>query len=398
MASHSSGLGNFGQHLFIVKHYDYIISGGGAAGLSLLMHLMQHEAFSQKQILVVDKIPKNTNDRTWCFWQDKTGLFEPVVHHKWDHAYFHSHYYSSLLNLYPYQYKMIRGVDFYNYVFEQASKHSNVTFQHAEVQAMGNEGNTAFVLLDGEKFYAEYVFNSILLAQPVVAPGKFYLLQHFKGWVVETTEPAFNPAEAILMDFRVSQQHGTTFGYVLPVSPTKALIEYTLFTKQLLQPHQYNDGLKEYISTWLKLPEYAILEEEFGVIPMTNQKFSKGEGRIVNIGTAGGQTKASSGYTFSFIQKHSQAIVSSLLSNGHPFLKKDQYPNRFNLYDTTMLNVLYNEKAKGDKIFSDMFSKNAAARIFKFLDNESTLEDELNIIGSLPSLVFTRAAMQEIFK
>jgi lycopene beta-cyclase len=131
---------------------------------------------------------------------------------------------------------------------------------------------------------------------------------------------------------------------------------------------------------------------------MTNHKFSKGEGRIVHLGTVGGQTKASSGYTFNFIQKHSEAIIQSLLLNEHPFLKKDQYPNRFNLYDTTMLNVLYNDRAKGDKIFSDMFSKNAPDRIFRFLDNESSLEDELNIVSSLPGMVFTRAAMQEIFK
>jgi lycopene beta-cyclase len=118
----------------------------------------------------------------------------------------------------------------------------------------------------------------------------------------------------------------------------------------------------------------------------------------VNIGTAGGQTKASSGYTFKFIQKHSEALVQSLLTNEHPILKKDIYSRRFSLYDTTMLNVLYNDKAKGDKIFSDMFSKNSPDKILRFLDNESSLEDELNIIGSLPGMVFTRAAMQEIFK
>ena len=362
------------------------------------MRLMQHHQFDNKKILVVDKAPKNKNDRTWCFWEEKPGLFEPIVHHQWQHAHFNSQYFSSLLNLYPYQYKMIRGIDFYNYVFEEVSKHSNITFKHGNVEALGNTGNAAFVVLDGEQITADYVFNSIMFSQPVVAPGKFYLLQHFKGWTVETKEPAFNPNEAILMDFRVSQHHGTSFGYVLPVSKTKALIEYTLFTRQLLEPSEYDAGLKAYISTFLNLPEYDIIEEEFGVIPMTNHKFSKGEGRIINIGTVGGQTKASSGYTFNFIQKHTQAIVQSLLTNEHPFIKKAMYANRFKLYDTTMLNVLYNDKAKGDKIFSDMFSKNSPDRIFRFLDNESSLEDELNIVGSLPGMVFTRAAMEELFK
>ena len=381
-----------------VNQYNYIISGAGAAGLSLLMRLTQHQAFADKKILVVDSTPKEKNDRTWCFWEDKPGLFEPIVHHQWQQVHFYSHYFSSLLNLYPYQYKMIRGIDFYNYVLDETAKHTNITFQYGKVEALGNEGNTAFVLLDGRKITADYVFNSIMFSQPVIQPGKYYLLQHFKGYLVETKEPTFNPKEATLMDFRVSQQHGTTFGYVLPVSETKALIEYTLFTKKLLKPEEYDEGLHNYISTFLKLPQFTVVEEEFGVIPMTNHKFSKGEGRIINIGTAGGQTKASSGYTFKFIQKHSEALVQSLLTNEHPILKKDLYSRRFGLYDTTMLNVLYNDKARGDKIFADMFSKNSPDKILRFLDNESTLEDELNIIGSLPGMVFTRAAMQEIFK
>jgi lycopene beta-cyclase len=60
------------------------------------------------------------------------------------------------------------------------------------------------------------------------------LLQHFKGWVIETAKPAFDPSQAIFMDFRVSQQNGTTFIYLMPTSSTTALVEYTLFTEKVL--------------------------------------------------------------------------------------------------------------------------------------------------------------------
>ncbi|HLL44710.1 MAG TPA: lycopene cyclase family protein, partial [Segetibacter sp.] len=91
-----------------MKHYDYIISGSGAAGLSLLMRLMQNKAFDSKNILVVDKAPKTKNDHTWCFWEQRPGLFEPVVHYQWQHVHFYSNHYSSLMDLTPYYYKMIR--------------------------------------------------------------------------------------------------------------------------------------------------------------------------------------------------------------------------------------------------------------------------------------------------
>ncbi len=382
----------------IVKRYDYIISGAGAAGLSLLMRLMIQGGLNNKQILVIDKEPKTSNDRTWCFWEQAPGMFEPIVHHSWQQMHFYSAYFSSLLSLFPYKYKMIRGIDFYNFVMAEAEKFSNITFQYGNVEAFANEGDGASVIVDGTRFTADYVFNSILLSRPAVPADKYYLLQHFKGWMIETPEPAFDMEVATLMDFRVSQQKGTTFVYVLPVANNKALVEYTLFTKELLPADAYDVALKDYIASYLRLNEYTVTETEFGIIPMTNMKFLKGEGSIVNIGTAGGQTKASSGYTFRFIQKQSDAIIEALLKNVHPQVPEKLLNKRFNLYDSTLLNILHHNKMGGDKIFADLFSKNEPARVLRFLDNESSLEDEINIMHSVPSGIFMKAAFQEIFR
>jgi hypothetical protein len=42
------------------------------------------------------------------------------------------------------------------------------------------------------------------------------------------------------------------------------------------------------------------LEEEFGIIPMTNIKFLKRVDRVINLGTAGGQTKAAAVILFNY--------------------------------------------------------------------------------------------------
>ena len=381
-----------------MKHYDYIISGAGAAGLSLLMRLMQHKAFSQKKILVADKAPKDQNDRTWCFWEIQPGIFEPVVHHKWQQLHFFSIQFSSLLNLSPYQYKMIRAIDFYNYVLEEAQKHPNIVFEYGNVDAVGNQGDKALVIINGTGYTADYVFNSIIFAQPAVPENKIWLLQHFKGYVIETAQPVFNPAEATLMDFRVSQQYGTTFVYVLPLSANRALVEYTLFTSKLLDKKEYDDALHHYIGTYLNIHNYTVAEQEFGIIPMTNMKFLKRIGKVINIGTAGGQTKASSGFTFQFIQKQTQQLVFDLLQYGHPREHEPLMEKRFKFYDTTLLNILHTNKLPGDKIFADLFQKNPTDRVLRFLDNESTFEDEINLMATLPQGIFIKAAMQEIFK
>lgn len=381
-----------------MKQYDYIISGAGAAGLSLLMRLMQHTAFAEKRILVVDKEPKNKNDRTWCFWETEPGLFEPVVHQHWQHLHFFSQHFSSLLDLDPYRYKMIRSIDFYDHVYQSASDCSNVEFIYGNIEATGNAGNKALVVVDGTQYCADYVFNSILFSKPPVPRQKHYLLQHFKGFIIETKQNVFNLQEATLMDFRVSQQNGLTFAYVLPVTENRALVEYTLFSERVLNEGDYTAALLRYISEFLRIDEYQIKEEEFGIIPMTNIKFVKRVGRVINIGTAGGQTKASTGYTFQFIQKQTSKIVEDLLQTG---TVKDDQPilqKRFKFYDSTLLNILSNKTYPADKIFALMFSKNPPERVLRFLDNETSLEDEINLMGTLPQRVFMKAALQEIFR
>lgn len=381
-----------------MKEYDYIISGAGAAGLSLLMRLMQHKEFDQKKILIADKSPKDQNDHTWCFWEKEPGLFEQVVYHKWQQVHFFSGQYSSLINLDPYYYKMIKSIDFYQYVIKEAERHPNISFKYGNIEAAGNEGNKGLVIIDGERYTADFVFNSILFNKPTVAAGKYYLLQHFKGFIIETKEPAFNPAKATLMDFRVSQHNGTTFMYVLPFSENRALVEYTLFTKNLLKEGEYNIALHNYISSFLHIKDYSIEEQEFGVIPMTNIKFVKNIGRVINIGTAGGQTKSSTGYTFQFIQKHTKKLVSSLLKNGLPKDEEAFKEKRFTFYDTILLNILHGNKIPGDQIFTDLFKNNPVDRIFRFLDNESSVEDEINLMGTLPGTKFMKAALNEMFK
>lgn len=350
--------------------------------------------FSNKKILLVDKEEKKSNDRTWCFWEKEAGLFEPVVYNRWKQVWFHSNNFSRLLALQPYEYKLIRGIDFYNYCFNLIRQQPNIDILFGSVSNIVNDGKNARLEVNGEKYSADYIFNSIIFEKLKLKKNEYYLLQHFKGWMIETEMPVFTPGEATLMDFRVDQHHGTSFVYVMPFSATKALVEYTLFTEKLLEPSAYNESLKEYVSKFLKAGTYKILEEEFGVIPMTNHRFPVADGNITNIGTAGGQTKASSGYTFRFIQKHSAAIVEKLMTQKHPSVK--QASRRFLFYDSVLLNILKHKKLPGEKIFSSLFKKNKPQHLLRFLDNESSFGEEMKIISSLPTGPFLKAAMKQL--
>jgi lycopene beta-cyclase len=377
--------------------YDYIIAGAGASGLSLLMRLIKSGKFNDRSILLVDRERKTANDHTWCFWEKDMGFFEEIVFRKWQQLWFHTHRKSSLHNIDPYSYKLIRGDDFYRYCFDVISRYPNVTVRFGEVkECFSNEEETG-IIIGEEKIYATYVFNSILFRNALLSGNHHYLLQHFKGWFIHTEEPEFNPGEATLMDFRTNQSNGTTFVYVMPFSETEALVEYTLFSANLLDDSIYDKSLAGYCNDVLKLKSYKIAEKEFGVIPMTTAPFQRSHHAIINMGTAGGQTKASSGYTFQFIQHHAENIVNALIKTGKPFLQGSGR-TRFDFYDAVLLNILAKEKLPGEEIFGKMIGNNNLKSMMKFLENNTNIAEELYLIRNLPKRIFWKAAKEEIFR
>ncbi len=373
--------------------YDYIITGAGCAGLSFAMHLMHSGKFDQKKILIVDKDAKTKNDRTWCFWEKEDNLFQSIVAKEWQQLIIYSKGYNKLLEIAPYRYKLIRGKDYYAYCLTHLQKNKNIHFLQAEVQSVYSKETTGAVI--NQKYYTcDFLFNSISFEKPELKKGDFYLLQHFKGWFINSADPVFNPGDATLMDFRTEQNNETRFFYVLPFTAQKALVEFTVFSDKILDDSDYEAVLENYIRNKLKVTNYSISEKEFGVIPMTNYHFPVCQNNIIFLGTAGGQTKGSSGYTFRFIQKHAASLVASLIRHNHPFATKKP-SKRFGFYDSVLLNILHHNAVPGMHIFSELFKKNKPQQVFKFLDNETNLAEELKIISSLPALPFTRAALSQ---
>lgn len=373
--------------------FDYIIAGAGCAGLSLLMRILDAPALAQKKILLTDRAPKNQDDRTWCFWEKGAGYFENIVHHRWDQLMVRHYKGEVALNMDGYAYKMIRGIDFYNHCFNRIKKHPQVQVLYGEITGIDPEAS--IITVNNTEYEAGHIFSSVLLKPPVLHPREFYLLQHFRGWWIETDEAVFDPQKADLMNFRVSQQHGCTFVYVMPVSTKRALVEYTLFTEETLQSEAYDASIKQFIAEELNIENYRVTQIENGIIPMTNYRFPEQEGNVVYLGTAGGQTKASTGYTFRNIQKHSEAIIPAL-NNVNPFLKIIKPHPRFHFYDSVLLRVLQERKIEGAEIFYRMFKKNPASRVLRFLDNESDFMEELAIMNSTPKMLFMPAAMAEM--
>jgi lycopene beta-cyclase len=379
-----------------MKHYHYIFTGAGLSALMTVYEMVLSGKFKDKSILLIDENTKKTNDRTWCFWDDN-NLFDDLAFAKWNSALFKNEGFERQLNFHPYQYKMVKGLDFYNKVFELISNEENITFLNQKVIDFQELGHHCVVKTEVESFTCNQIFNSVFQLELVTNQIKYpFLHQHFIGWFIKSKEAIFTPDCATFMDFSVEQKGNTRFMYVLPTSKTEALLEYTLFSKKLLVKEEYETEIQNYIQK-LGITEYEILEKERGNIPMTCYPFWKYNSKnIINIGSAGGWTKASTGYTFKNTVKKSKALIQFLSKEND--LTKFHKPDRFWFYDLLFLDILNQKNHLGSTIFSAMFEKGNSTLIFKFLDEETTFFEDLQVIWKCPKMLFIEALLRRIFR
>lgn len=383
------------SYLWAMPIYDYIIIGTGASGLLLADALGNDSFFRHKEILLLDKDQKTKNDRTWCFWEKGEGDFDAILHKTWPKIHFAGKKTALQRSIRPYQYKMLRGVDFYRHYLKKIKGFENITFINDKVISVAETEESICVRGEKETYLGQVLFDSRFDYRDLKMQKKYPVLQqHFLGWFVKTDRPVFLPDQATFMDFSIPQRGNTRFMYVLPFSETEALVEYTLFSETVLPKEEYESAINVYLND-LNAGGYEILETEKGNIPMSCYDFSKGNtDRILKIGIAGGWAKPSTGYTFYNSTKKVQKLVK-YLKIGKP-LSKFQQKNRFWFYDLLLLDILQRDNSLGRPIFASMFMKRSPQLIFKFLDEDTSIWEDFKIIMACPKIPFIKALFRRL--
>jgi len=377
------------------------VVGAGGAGLSLVVALDRllgdrrrtHPGAAAPSVLLVDPVHRAGADRTWSFWDDGHSPVEDAVHRSWRRVgVVGRDGVRRVLDLDPMRYVTVRSQDFYS-LADAAADRIGARRLVAPVDAVLDGDRHALVHAGGRRVRARWVFDS--RPAPPALPAGTALLQHFRGWAVRADGPApmFDPGVPVLMDFGVPQlPREVAFGYVLPSDAASALVEFTVFSRARRTTAAYEHALRAYLADRYAGHGYTVEAVEDGVIPMTDAVHARRAGRrVFRLGTAGGATRPSTGYTFSAMQRQAAAVAAALLEGREP-LPPAPYPARHRWMDAVLLRALDQGHARGDDLFVRLFDRNGPTRVLRFLDGSTTPAQDLALMASSPTMAMTRAA------
>ncbi|MGW3008215.1 lycopene cyclase family protein [Streptomyces sp. NPDC001219] len=382
-----------------MRDADAVIVGAGAAGLSLAHRLCEPGGPPLRVVLVdAPRGPLTPQERTWCYWEAPGGAFDHALTASWERLRVHGPDGEATAGRpEPFRYKMLRSGDFASVVHARLAGQDSVVRAEATVESVRDVPGGAEVRGHDAAgrpvtFRARWAFDSRPGRLP---PARTTLQQHFRGWFVRTRRPAFDPTTAELMDFRTPQPgHGLSFGYVLPVSDCAALVEYTEFSRRPLDTTGYERALRHYTGQVLRLGAFRVTAAEQGAIPMTDGRFPRRAGRAVfRIGTAGGATRPSTGYTFASVQRQTARIAAALRA-GRPPVPPPPHAVRHRAMDAVLLRALDSGRVDGAEFFTGLFRAVPTERLLRFLDGRSRLWEDVAIGLRTPVLPMLRTVAE----
>tara|TARA_Y100001936_G_scaffold37056_1_gene35230 strand:+ start:844 stop:1911 length:1068 start_codon:yes stop_codon:yes gene_type:complete len=352
-----------------MKEFDYTIIGGGCAGLSLAYELEIHGKLEDKTLAIIEPRYEYKKDKTWSFWKVTPHNFDDCVKKNWENFSINVPGKTNYLDCKNYPYQSIDSGLFYKKINNRLKENKNISF-FKNVSEINTKNS--------------FIFNSV----PEIKKSHLNLWQHFCGVEIETNHNFFDEEIFNLMDFDCEQRESVHFFYTLPYSKNTALIETTWLSKMNDNSQKdYDSQIKEYIEKHLKIKNYEITYKEEGAIPLF-YPFYKKEKNKINIGTAGGMTRLSTGYTFLNIQEHCKFIRENIenISNASKF----EISKKYQFLDDIFLRVLNKHPDKMSDIFFNMFKASPKA-VIKFLSNKSNFLEDLSIILKMPKFTFLKA-------
>ncbi len=363
---------------------DVVILGGGCAGLALAARLAS--IGSPRSVVVVESRTDYSDDRSWCFWAPHGHEFDELVSMSWPAWTFSDAAGRSIRHsVTGLSYHYVRGIDFYRHALGRIASSSRVRLESGvQAHRLTAEPRAVTVDTDAGALVARHVIDT----RPRPTPALLY--QSFTGREIETNaELPFSLDRVDLMGSMSADEVGLRFAYTLPLSPTRALVEWTRFSASPIRPADLVAELDRYISAAGVTGERTV-RTEAGVLGMGLVSHPESGVPGVHLaGAAGGGLRAASGYGFLRIQRWARACAERLAAGdapiGHP-----REPVARRTMDRLFLQAVRARPESTADYFMALAAGVAPAALVRFLSDGARPGDYARIIASLPLAPFIR--------
>ncbi|MFZ4544621.1 MAG: beta-carotene 15,15'-dioxygenase, Brp/Blh family [Saprospiraceae bacterium] len=372
---------------------DYFFAGSGASAILLILSMERRGLLLGKRIAIADPVSKHKNDKTYCFWGNPREL--PASHcqhlssHQWEKVSINRKQAETLL---PFKYFHISSIDLYTELHRLTQEFGMQLIQ-SSVNALDAGENGVLIQTDQGNWQSNMVFDSRPPKFKPLRENQAHLLQSFIGFVIDTDKAVLYSDCIDLMDFNVDQQGWTQFVYVLPFGPNKLLVELTRFGNEVINLSEAEPILNQYITE--RFGRFKVTDTEVGCIPMSSAKIDTIEtAGVIHIGGRAGAIKPSTGYAFKNMFIHGEKIADCLQKGIEPIGISSS--EKFKFYDRLLLLILSIQPYHGKPIFQALFQKNRTSNVLQFLDEKTSLMQDLKILLTLPIRPFLGALWTDI--
>lgn len=376
--------------------YDIAIIGAGCAGLSLCYYLSSLNI--NLKIVVIEQRNNYTDDKTWTFWHPNNiaHTHEDIISKRWGQWHFSQGSQKAEHHSQHYSYCLIKSIDYYK-------KMLSIINSDSRFNLVLNCQHDSLAYHSADKIYSIKTNHGIINAPLVINTipdtdilKNSELQQVFYGCEVSTLEPIFNDKSIGLMTNMQSTTDYFEFTYIIPYSPSRALLEITQFSKSCKNPDDLKDKCLELITN-LASPA-SIIRSEKGILPMGLKKHTNNNPTLnyFDMSQTSGTLRAASGYGFNRIHAKSQLLIQQLFKNdSHKYnIKPNQYGSYLTSYlDRIFLKVLSKQIELSPSLFMRMGTSIQSDNFAAFMSEDYSAKQLLNVVSAMPKLTFLRESL-----
>ncbi len=357
--------------------YDVAILGAGLAGLSLAVRLAEPQ-FAGLRVLVADPRTAFNRDRTWSYWALRPHPFTDAVAASWDQWAVAADDAECVSHAPGLRYETIQSDALYRLALARIQGVPHIDLRLGIGAAAVECADGVSIRLGAETVHAKLAFDT----RPVPELGRHGLSQVFLGQEIETERPVFDPATAMLMDFRGMPPGAAHFTYILPTTSRRGLVEDTWFAPAGLRP-DHRRAIRDYMAARHGVDRFTVLFEEQGALPMDPVFRPRPGRRLLPLGSPGGANRPSTGYAFNAIQARCDAIAADLAAGRMPRPARPR-PWLTRTMDSILLRLLEARPEQAPRVFAALFARCPPGALVRFLNDAARPADYLAVAAAIP--------------